>query len=220
MAPEQSPPLGSIELSVDADTATVGDAIQISVTFKDFESYPTYVDVYENESSNPIKTGVVDVYNVGQISRKIELDTSYLEARTYNLYVKSGNISSNSIEITLKENPLAAPKNVKVEDSGKKNTVKVTWTYDSTKDPSKPYAWMIYYNYYSDDSMSARREYADLVQSKQGKSESESEYEITLSRNDTYYFWVKAADGIFDTSNTSGFSEESESAKYKIPYSN
>lgn len=188
-AEQQKETLSSkIVLSAAASTAEVGDVVSISVAFNDFEANPTSVDVYVKESSVAVKTGVA------VLDGKISLDTSRFEAGTCSLYVKSGNISSNSIAVTLNENSLAAPKDVAVAASDKANTVNVTWTDNGAA------KYWVYYNT-SDDTESATIDTRTAL-----AYQAKSGYEITLSSIGAYYFWVKAADGYSATSKTSGFS--------------
>lgn len=193
-AEEQS---GTITLSAEATSATVGDVVSLSVSFSGWSENPTAVEVYVKESSDALKTGVA--VSAG----KITLDTSHFEAGTYNLYVASGIVKSNSIEVTLTKNALKAPAGLAVAASTEMNTVKVTWTNNGAK------RYWIYYNT-SDDTATA------TCASRSGISGTYG-YEITLSASGTYYFWIKAADGYDSTDKTSDFSS---SVIYNFTYSN
>lgn len=189
----------TITLSSSATSATVGDTVSLSVTFSDWATTPTTVDVYVKESSDAVKTGVA------VSDGKITLDTSYFEAGTYNLYVASGSVKSNSIEVTLTENTLKAPTGLTVAASTKTNTVKVTWTDNGAKE------YWIYYSTSNDTTTATcATRAASSTTSKYG-------YEITLSASGTYYFWIKAADGYYSTDKTSDFSD---SVSYNFTYSN
>lgn len=193
-AEEQS---GTITLSAEATSATVGDVVSLSVSFSGWSENPTAVDVYVKESSDALKNGVA--VSAG----KITLDTSHFEAGTYNLYVASGSVKSNSIEVTLTKNALKAPTGLAVAASTETNTVKVTWTNNGAQ------RYWIYYNT-SDDTATATCA---------SRYESSGTYgcEITLSASGTYYFWIKAADGYDSTDKTSDFSS---SISYNFTYSN
>ena len=167
-AEEQS---GTITLSAEATGATVGDVVSLSVSFSGWSANPAAVDVYVKELSDALKTGVT--VSAG----KITLDTSHFEAGSYNLYVASGNVKSNSIEVTLTKNALKAPTGLAVVASTETNTVKVT----------------------SDDAATA------TCASRFGSSGTYG-CKITLSASGTYYFWIKAADGYYSTDKTSDFS--------------
>lgn len=187
----------TIMLSAEATSATVGDVVSLSVSFSGWSANPTAVDVYVKESSDALKTGVA--VSAG----KITLDTSHFEAGTYNLYVASGIVKSNSIEVTLTKNALKAPAGLAVAASTETNTVKVTWTNNGAK------RYWIYYNT-SDDTATA------TCASRSGISGTYG-YEITLSASGTYYFWIKAADGYDSTDKTGDFSS---SISYNFTYSN
>ena len=187
----------TIMLSAEATSATVGDVVSLSVSFSGWSENPTAVDVYVKESSDALKTGVA--VSAG----KITLHTSHFEAGTYNLYVASGSVKSNSIEVTLTKNALKAPAGLAVAASTETNTVKVTWTNNGAK------RYWIYYNT-SDDTATA------TCASRSGISGTYG-YEITLSASGTYYFWIKAADGYDSTDKTSDFSS---SVIYNFTYSN
>ena len=191
-AEEQS---GTITLSAEATSATVGDVVSLSVSFSGWSENPTAVDVYVKESSDALKNGVA--VSAG----KITLDTSHFEAGTYNLYVASGSVKSNSIKVTLSENALKAPTGLVVTASTVINTVKVTWTNNGAK------RYRIYYNT-SDDAATA-------ICAKKLETDGTSGCEITLFASGTYYFWIKAADGMVDTVPTSAFSD---SVSYDFTY--
>ncbi len=185
----------AITLSAEAMSATVGDVVSLSVSFSGWSANPTAVDVYAKESSDALKTGVV--VSAG----KITLDTSHFEAGTYNLYVASGSVKSNSIEVTLTKNALKAPAGLEVAASTETNTVKVTWTNNGAKN------YWIYYNT-SDDTATA-------TCASRGAWSGTYGCEITLSASGTYYFWIKAADGYYDTDAASAFSD---SVSYDFTY--
>ena len=185
----------TIMLSAEATSATVGDVVSLSVSFSGWSANPTAVDVYVKESSDALKNGVA--VSAG----KITLDTSHFEAGTYNLYVASGSVKSNSIEVTLTKNALKAPTGLAVAASTETNTVKVTWTNNGAK------RYWIYYNT-SDDTATA------TCASRSGISGTYG-YEITLSASGTYYFWIKAADGYNSTDPASAFSD---SVSYDFTY--
>ena len=191
-AEEQS---GTITLSAEATSATVGDVVSLSVSFSGWSENPTAVDVYVKESSDALKNGVA--VSAG----KITLDTSHFEAGTYNLYVASGSVKSNSIEVTLTKNALEAPTGLAVAASTETNTVKVTWTDNGAK------KYWIYYNT-SDDTATATCASRYEISGTYG-------CEITLSASGTYYFWIKAADGYKSTDKTSDFSD---SVSYDFTY--
>ena len=191
-AEEQS---GTITLSAEATSATVGDVVSLSVSFSGWSENPTAVEVYVKESSDALKTGVA--VSAG----KITLDTSHFEAGTYNLYVASGSVKSNSIEVTLTKNALKAPAGLEVAASTETNTVKVTWTNNGAKN------YWIYYNT-SDDTATA-------TCASRGAWSGTYGCEITLSASGTYYFWIKAADGYYDTDAASAFSD---SVSYDFTY--
>ena len=191
-AEEQS---GTITLSAEATSATVGDVVSLSVSFSGWSENPTAVEVYVKESSDALKTGVV--VSAG----KITLDTSRFEAGAYNLYVASGSVKSNSIKVTLSENALKAPTGLAVAASAVINTVKVTWTNNGAD------WYRIYYNT-SDDAATA-------ICAKKHETDGTSGCEITLFASGTYYFWIKAADGMVDTVPTSAFSD---SVSYDFTY--
>lgn len=174
-----------ITLSSSATSATVGDVVSLSVSFSGWETNPAVVDVYVKESSDAVKTGAV-VSN-----GKITLDTSSFTAGTYNLYVASGSVKSNSIEVTLTENTLKAPSDVTATvSSSTSNTIVIKWTNVSDVDN-----YWLYYNTTNDSaSASLKTKYAY------------SGYSFTISESGTYYFWIKSADGYTDDSNTSAFS--------------
>jgi len=185
----------TIMLSAEATSATVGDVVSLSVSFSGWSENPTAVEVYVKELSDALKTGVA--VSAG----KITLDTSHFEAGTYNLYVASGSVKSNSIEVTLTKNALKAPAGLAVAASTEMNIVKVTWTNNGAK------RYWIYYNT-SDDTATA------TCASRSGISGTYG-YEITLSASGTYYFWIKAADGYNSTDKTSDFSD---SVSYDFTY--
>ena len=191
-AEEQS---GTITLSAEATSATVGDVVSLSVSFSGWSENPTAVDVYVKESSDALKNGVA--VSAG----KITLDTSHFEAGTYNLYVASGSVKSNSIEVTLTKNALKAPAGLAVAASTETNTVKVTWTNNGAQ------RYWIYYNT-SDDTATATCASTYKTSGTYG-------CEITLSASGTYYFWIKAADGYDSTDKTSDFSD---SVSYDFTY--
>lgn len=193
-AEEQS---GTITLSAEATSATVGDVVSLSVSFSGWSENPTAVDVYVKESSDALKNGVA------VSAEKITLDTSHFEAGTYNLYVASGSVKSNSIKVTLTKNALKAPTGLAVAASTETNTVKVTWTNNGAKN------YWIYYNT-SDDAATATCASTVAHSGTYG-------CEITLSASGTYYFWIKAADGYYSTDKTSDFSS---SISYNFIYSN
>src|SRR5574344_1301367 len=176
----------SIVISTTSTTATIGDTISISVDFSNFASNPTTVDVYVEESMTVVKD------NVSVSDGKMSLDTSAFEAGTYHLYVKSGNIKSNSLEVVLSENQLKAPTDVTVESSSKTNYVTVKWTNTGAA------KYWVYYNSSNDTSTATCA----------SKYETSGTYgcDIALSSSGTYYFWVKSADGYSSSSNTSVFS--------------
>ncbi len=190
---EQKP--SAISISADGTSATVGDTVSISVSFSGFETEPTSVDVYVEEISSALKTGVA------VSGGKITLDTSYFEAGTYNLYVASGSVKSNSIEVTLTENPLSAPTGLAVAASTTANTVKLTWTNNGAK------KYWVYYNTTNDTS--------SATCATRYETSGTYGYEITLYSSGTYYFWVKAADGYYSTDTTSDFSD---SVSYEFTY--
>lgn len=176
----------TITLSAEATSATVGYVVSLSVSFSGWSANPAAVDVCVKESSDALKTGAA--VSAG----KITLDTSHFEAGTYNLYVASGKVKSNSIEVTLTKNALEAPAGLAVAASSKTNTVKVTWTDNGAK------KYWIYYNT-SDDTATATCA---------SRFETSGTYgcEITLSASGVYYFWIMAADGYYSTDKTSDFS--------------
>lgn len=49
---------GSITLSSEATSATVGDEVSLSVSFSGWSANPSAVDVYVKESNDAVKTGV------------------------------------------------------------------------------------------------------------------------------------------------------------------
>ena len=89
----------NIEISAENTSATIEDIIKLSIKFSNFETAPTAVDVFVEESDKAIKEGI------SVKDGKIELDTSDFEAGSYKLYVKIGTVKSNSLEIRLAENP-------------------------------------------------------------------------------------------------------------------
>lgn len=189
---------GTITISSSATSATVGDVVLLSVSFSDWETNPASVDIYGKELSDAVKTGVA------VSDGKITLDTSYFEAGTYNLYVVSGCVKSNSIEVTLTENALKAPTELTVVASTKKaNTINITWTAPS--DTSAITYYWIYYSTINDTTQLSnpnKTAYAPVcVTNETGK------YDITLSESGSYYFWVKAANGnSYSKNKTSDFS--------------
>ena len=186
----------TITLSAEATSATVGDVVSLSVSFSGWSENPAAVDVVcEKESSDALKTGVA--VSAG----KITLDTSHFEPGSYKLYVVSGNVKSNSIEVTLTKNVLKAPTGLTVAASTKTNAVKVTWTDNGAK------KYWVYYNT-SDDTATATCA---------SRFETSGTYgcEITLSVSGTYYFWIKAADGYYSTDAASAFSD---SVSYEFTY--
>lgn len=185
-AEEQS---GAITLSAESTSATVGDVVSLAVSFSGWSANPTAVDVYVKESNDALKTGAA--VSTG----KITLDTSHFGAGTYSLYVASGKVKSNSIEVTLTknalENVLKAPSDVVATVSAStSNTIVIKWV--NVSGVSK------YWLYYStqNDSSSA------ILKTKYAYSD----YSFTISESGTYYFWVKSADGYKDDSSTSAFS--------------
>lgn len=199
----------AINISSNETSATVGDMVTLFVAFANFESQPTTVDVYVKESNDAVKTGIA------VSDGKITLDTSYFEAGTYNLYVASGSVKSNSIEVTLTENTLKVPTGLAVVASTEKaNTINLTWTAPS--DTSAITYYWIYYSTINDTtqlSNPSKTAYAALyVTNGTGK------YDITLSESGTYYFWVKSADGS-STSSATKVSAFSEVASYEFTYS-
>ena len=185
----------TITLSAEATSATVGDVVSLSVSFGGWSANPAAVDVYVKESSDASKTGVA--VSAG----KITLDTSHFEPGSYNLYIASGNVKSNSIEVTLTKNALEAPTGLAVAASSETNTVKVTWTDNGAK------RYWIYYNT-SDDAATATCASRFETSGTYG-------YKITLSASCAYYFWIKAADGYNSTDAASAFSN---SVSYEFTY--
>ena len=186
---------GSITLSAEATSATVGDVVSLSVSFSGWSANPSAVDVYVKESSDALRIGVT--VSAG----KITLDTSHFEPGSYKLYVVSGNVKSNSIEVTLAKNVLKAPAGLTVAASTKTNSVKVTWTDNGAK------KYWVYYNT-SDDTATATCASRFETSGTHG-------CEITLSVSGTYCFWIKAADGYNSTDAASAFSD---SVSYEFTY--
>lgn len=181
-AEEQS---GTITLSAEATSATVGDVVSLSVSFSGWSENPTAVEVYVKESSDALKTGVT--VSAG----KITLDTSYFEPGSYNLYVVSGNVKSNSIEVELMKNALEAPSDVVATVSAAtSNTIVIKWT--NVSDVSDYWLYCSTTNDLSSATLKTKYAY--------------SGYSFTIIESGTYYFWVKSADGYKDDSNTSAFS--------------
>ena len=198
---------GTIALSATSTTATIGDTVTLSLAFADFDTNPTTVDVYVEESTTAI------AMDVSVTNGKITLSTAGFDVGTYRLYVKSGSVKSNVLSVTLAENPLSAPTNVSVTAStSKANTVTVSW--NAVENDEITYYW-IYYGTANDTSAFTKPNataYAGLW-----VTNGVGSYDITLSESGTYYFWVKAANGI-GTSNATKFSNFSTTATYAFTY--
>lgn len=175
----------SITLSAEATSATVGDVVSLSVSFSGWSANPAAVDVYVKESSDALKTRVT--VSAG----KITLDTSYFEPGSYNLYVVSGNVKSNSIEVELMKNALEAPSDVVATVSAAtSNTIVIKWT--NVSDVSDYWLYCSTTNDLSSATLKTKYAY--------------SGYSFTIIESGTYYFWVKAADSYDSTSPASDFS--------------
>lgn len=79
-------------------TTSTESTVTISIAFANFSAAPTSVDVYAEGAATPIQTGVA------VSGGKITLDLSSLADDTYKIYVKSGDVTSNSVSITLSAN--------------------------------------------------------------------------------------------------------------------
>ena len=252
----------SITLSAEATSATVGDVVSLSVSFSGWSANPAAVDVYVKESSDALKTRVT--VSAG----KITLDTSYFEPGSYNLYVVSGNVKSNSIEVELMKNALEAPSDVVATVSAAtSNTIVIKWTNVSdvsdywlycstTNDLSSATLKTKSADGYKDDSntsafssvascaityaslsaptnlkVSLSETYANIVSLTWDEEKSSANYWIycsttndsssatkktsygyknysmQLTKTGTYYFWVKAANGLGSTDGSSEFSQ-------------
>ena len=99
--PEDETIGSSITLFSESTSATIGNAVEFSVSFSDFATTPIAVDLYVEESKNAIAT------NLSVSNGKITLDTTNFEAGTYNIYFVSGTVKSNSIKITLIKEEIA-----------------------------------------------------------------------------------------------------------------
>ncbi len=74
-----------------------GDYIEFSIVFNNFQIKPTNIDIYREGQEKAIAT------RVAISNGKILFTTDNLEAKNYQLYVKSDNIESNSISIEIKD---------------------------------------------------------------------------------------------------------------------
>ena len=88
----QNPTEKSIVISDVLESYTIGDNISFTVSFSNFETNPAQVKVYVN--SSPV--GDYAVLN----NRVTFPSNGYIEG-TYTFYVKSGDVKSNSLNITL-----------------------------------------------------------------------------------------------------------------------
>ena len=76
-------------------TASDQNKLELTVAFANFSTTPATVDVYLEGQESPLFS------DVAVSDGKISIDISNLEEGTHKIYVKSGNISSNLISITL-----------------------------------------------------------------------------------------------------------------------
>ena len=102
---------------------------------------------------------------------------------------ETGEESGNEGETTI-----PAPTGVTVTADTEPNTVIIKWT------PNGSECYRIYYN------SSNNTQTATLINANAQASDAENGYKHKLTSSGTYYFWVKAAKGTSDTSETSDFS--------------
>ena len=81
--------------TISRTTSSNQNNLELSVDFANFSTTPETVDVYLEGQESPL------VPDAAVTDGKISIDITNLEEGTHRLYVKSGNISSNLISITL-----------------------------------------------------------------------------------------------------------------------
>ena len=72
--------------------------LELTIAFTNFSNTPTKVDVYFSGQTNPTFS------NVEVTNGKISIDLSGYTTGSYTIYVKSGNVTSNSISFTITTN--------------------------------------------------------------------------------------------------------------------
>lgn len=97
-------PAAAITLSCAVTTVEQGTAITGTVSFSNFATTPTAVDVYVEGVTDAVASGVAVT------SGTFTLDTADFDADTYKVYVKSGSVESNHISVTITAPAVAATK--------------------------------------------------------------------------------------------------------------
>lgn len=85
----------TITLTARSSSSNGESFVDITIAFSNYSSNPASVDVYAEGRTAAIQTGVA------VSDGKISFSVSALSEGTYNIYVKCGNVTSNSIPITI-----------------------------------------------------------------------------------------------------------------------
>ena len=168
------------------------------VTVKWTNNGATKYWVYYNSTNDASTATCTSKY---ETSGTYGCDILLTESGTYYFWVKSadGYTStsatsdfSSTAQFAFTYTALSAPLNASVSSTSTDGKVTVKWTNNGAA------KYWVYYNSTNDTSTATCA----------SKFETNGTYgcDITLSSTGTYYFWVKAADGYSQTSNTSDFS--------------
>jgi len=93
-------PAPSITIVPENITANIGENASIAVIFSDFETNPQTVDVYSEDASDPLFREVAVNNNTITVST-----ADFTTEGSYKIYVKNGDIKSNSCTMTLVAKP-------------------------------------------------------------------------------------------------------------------
>lgn len=181
-----------------------------SVTLTCEDNGSSYYWIYYSKTNDPSTATLATSYaKASDISSGYTINLSELSLGygTYYFWIKGADgsnkdsLTSDFSAVATYEYSLIAPSGITVEkaDAGR-NCVKIKWV-----DNGAEYYWIYYNN--TNDTTTAR--IAGRLAGKKLDSSIASEgYPITLPVSGTYYFWIKSADGIYDSSLTSEFSSD------------
>ena len=185
-----------------------GLAVQASTTLNSVSvtwvpNGSAYYWLYYNSTNDVSTSKKIEIYSSSSneaSSQKITLPSS----GTYYFWIKSAESSSydsassdysSVVSFNFAYNDLTPPTGLSVKLGSSKNKAKVTWN-----DNNSAY-YRIYYNTENNpETATCADKYTTSYYATSG-------YIITLPSTGLYYFWIKSADGYYDDSATSGFSE-------------
>lgn len=181
----EDPKTPSISVAPSSVMANVGEDVQFTLTFSNFETVPETVTVSLRKSGD---TDSVN-YTLKVENGKITIPTDRLTAGTYTCFVNYGN---GFFEITLQQKFSNIVQLTATQSTKYANTVNVSWKITEKINDSLYLAYTR-----TNDNSNVQIKDSDMVystlNSQTGKYE--GEYNVELKESGTYYFWLYYCEG-------------------------